>query len=1040
MASDSLLRILLFAACLRLYQARILLFWAVDGSKRTQDMVKRNVRHVELSGIPHDVILAHYRGSDKDWDREWCKKHVSESLVAKGYKFHLMQKAYKDGQWEDRYEFIWALDSDIDLSKADIQHFLTMARLSQSPIVGPTFVQANGKPLLFQEHSTVVRREGHAPSRDSHRHAHQISGPNAIQTPDPGCDFRHTDFVELTAPLLKSHVLKLVLRDCHSCIHDKSDWGLDMMWCKYASKRLQNQACALIDATPVIHMDWGLAPISQEFYRALHAVQTTYNAYWSDRRVLDCKRRGEGLVEIPEEDAAQTKARNTTSSKKRSAKAANSTRQKAGKSDSRKDHQDDTADEPAEEEQDDDGLPSDSEPNDAKSSDSADNPDEEGAAGDGEEEEEADGAPSSDKTAQQSRMGNTSKQAAKKERASDAHSSSAGTSRASKADAGKRADAEGSDEETQEEDAGLDGGLPADKSKEDPDEEGAAGDGEEEEEADDAPSSDKTAQQSRMGNTSKQAAKKERASDAHSSSAGTSRASKADGGKRADAEGSDEDADVPDLDTTGNASHPKAEDKPARRSMPGGGIFKVKATQNPSGSLDDGVLPSGSRLSMGESAPAAASAVENTTHSRQDRAIASTKTKPGSTNSETGAVKGDSTGYEDMSLGDEEDLDLDFPAESGAQNMEHDAPMEEPGDVSKSPQDLAGSTKKKTLDADVAMAEQGGQGQDSTVEFQEVSQRHAIPDPVRADASAFQEAEQRLRDDIESLRKLEQELRLRSPPGPVQSTRSQIAGQKPAKAAGRATPKSSKRRKGPAAASQQAMSLLELGSAPASEEELQALEIQQLAAGQREVAMKAAQEVVDNMGSSLTADERDRTRRAAIESVRHAVAEQVEAQERQQNIKAAGAMSELLRSAQSDHEDKAELSMVRQLKAELAEAKELADKDHQVEEQKVSTLLERLAHQRSEPARANEDKLLIARAKQILELKAQVQWDEKRLSKEKEDELVLKNKIRQLEEKIRQRRHASLHEAKNAKRAKARKVAVDVDHSGRALPIEQDDR
>ncbi|CAE7345738.1 ACP5 [Symbiodinium sp. CCMP2592] len=292
-------RILVFAVCLRLSHARLLLFWAVDSSKRTQDMVKQNVRHVEDAGIPHDVILAHYRGSQNDWDHTWYQEHVSESLVDKGYKFRLMQKAYKavrlwegrklrlylehlkqglsfrllawrafgqDGLWEKRYEFIWALDSDIDLSKAgrdikqnaDLPHFLEMARLSRSPIVGPTFVQADGKPLvplLLQEHSAVVRREGHAPSRGSRRHAQQISGPNVIQSPDLGCDFRHTDFVELTAPLLKSEVLQLVLRDCRSCIQDKSDWGLDMMWCKYASKRLKNQACALIDSAPVVHLD-----------------------------------------------------------------------------------------------------------------------------------------------------------------------------------------------------------------------------------------------------------------------------------------------------------------------------------------------------------------------------------------------------------------------------------------------------------------------------------------------------------------------------------------------------------------------------------------------------------------------------------------------------------------------------------------------------------------------------------------------------------------------------------------------------------------
>ena len=41
--------------------------------------------------------------------------------------------------------------------------------------------------------ATLMRREG-------------VNGPNRIQLPDPDCDYRRTDFVELTAPLLKSSV------------------------------------------------------------------------------------------------------------------------------------------------------------------------------------------------------------------------------------------------------------------------------------------------------------------------------------------------------------------------------------------------------------------------------------------------------------------------------------------------------------------------------------------------------------------------------------------------------------------------------------------------------------------------------------------------------------------------------------------------------------------------------------------------------------------------------------------------------------------
>ncbi|CAK9037268.1 unnamed protein product [Durusdinium trenchii] len=308
MAGRLLLQVTLlyFSQCIQLSQSRILLFWSVDGSKRTQDTVRANIRHVKDLGIEHDVMLAHYRGSPADWNQKWYKEHVLKSISGMGYKFHFLQKAYEAGDWEKRYEFVWALDSDIDISKADVSNFLEMARHMNSAIIGPTFVEKEHMSLAaMQDSARVIRREGHSPTRHSrHHHGYQASGPNKIQEPDPGCDFRHTDFVELTAPLLKSSVLKQILVDCKHCIHERSDWGLDMMWCNYVSERF-GHGCALVDKTPVVHLDWALAPISPDFYAAMHAVQARYKRYWSEHRVLDCKHQQGGLVEnIAEETIA----------------------------------------------------------------------------------------------------------------------------------------------------------------------------------------------------------------------------------------------------------------------------------------------------------------------------------------------------------------------------------------------------------------------------------------------------------------------------------------------------------------------------------------------------------------------------------------------------------------------------------------------------------------------------------------------------------------------------------------------------------------
>jgi len=73
-----------------------------------------------------------------------------------------LDSCFEASDWEKRYEFVWALDSDIDLSKAvtcgdlwegrwfhltdpyatgqaDLHQFLEIARQMDAPIVGPTF-------------------------------------------------------------------------------------------------------------------------------------------------------------------------------------------------------------------------------------------------------------------------------------------------------------------------------------------------------------------------------------------------------------------------------------------------------------------------------------------------------------------------------------------------------------------------------------------------------------------------------------------------------------------------------------------------------------------------------------------------------------------------------------------------------------------------------------------------------------------------------------------------------------------------------------
>ncbi|CAE7037280.1 unnamed protein product [Symbiodinium sp. CCMP2592] len=129
--------------------------------------------------------------------------------------------------------------------------------------------------------------DGHKPTVQADSTAERI---NVLGKPDPRCKLRHTDFVEMTAPLLSNKVLALILKDCVDCVHDKAEWGLDRVWCKLAQKLVGDVAkpCALLDAAPVAHLDWKKAVVTPDFKASELAVKSEYPEYWSDIRNIDC--------------------------------------------------------------------------------------------------------------------------------------------------------------------------------------------------------------------------------------------------------------------------------------------------------------------------------------------------------------------------------------------------------------------------------------------------------------------------------------------------------------------------------------------------------------------------------------------------------------------------------------------------------------------------------------------------------------------------------------------------------------------------------
>mmetsp|Transcript_28528 Transcript_28528/g.67791 ORF Transcript_28528/g.67791 Transcript_28528/m.67791 type:complete len:372 (+) Transcript_28528:80-1195(+) len=303
--------------------AKLLLFWPVDNSKRTVTQVKKNLEHVKksLGAKCCDVFLAHYRGAGLElWGHEWYRANVVGNFSGRGYKFKFMKDAYAkalaaEESWESKYEFVWGLDSDIDITGTNLTKMFSMARMSNALIVGPTFVGRGVnwvRPHLGKHGKHPAKAKPKAkPHHQERAHNHPVRSSltqeeaaglelgktgerseSAIwifERPSSSCDYRHTDFVELTAPLLTRTALPVVFNDCTDCIHNTSDWGLDMVWCKFLAAEVKHtSSCALIDAAPVNHLNWRQAKVSKEFLAANRDVFHKYRRFWSGLKTLNC--------------------------------------------------------------------------------------------------------------------------------------------------------------------------------------------------------------------------------------------------------------------------------------------------------------------------------------------------------------------------------------------------------------------------------------------------------------------------------------------------------------------------------------------------------------------------------------------------------------------------------------------------------------------------------------------------------------------------------------------------------------------------------
>jgi len=267
---------------------KVLLFWSVDSDKATQDMVKANVAYAKSAaqGGPDccNVMLSHYKGQPTDWDQEWYSQHVVQYRAGPGYKFKALRELYRKNdvcdKWETLYEWVWALDSDIDFTLVDLKKLFKDARDTTSLIVSPTF---KGDPSQWTDFNSLLE------DAEADSTKHQI---HPIGKPDEKCKHRHTTYVEMTAPALHGLALASLFAEgeCEHCIGEKAEWGLDRVWCSRAKKAVGGitNSCAYLDEATVLHLDWNRAEVNEDFLSSESEVRSRYPDDFATIKALDC--------------------------------------------------------------------------------------------------------------------------------------------------------------------------------------------------------------------------------------------------------------------------------------------------------------------------------------------------------------------------------------------------------------------------------------------------------------------------------------------------------------------------------------------------------------------------------------------------------------------------------------------------------------------------------------------------------------------------------------------------------------------------------
>lgn len=202
------------------------------------------------------VFLAHYDGSSDwyratyDWyDRLWATVNYTD-FKANYVRNELLLARNREIQ--AAFSHVWVADDDVRFG--DVAVFLRRVRDAQ-PLIAQPAITGSWQRIVSPEHAKKL-----------------------------ACDAWATDFVEVMAPIMRADVLfDVYARLLSTTSH--SDWGTDMVWCKYAERRFKRAsgrpACLVVDAPGF--QKAGRVTARRDYFRVYAHSYETQASLWDKR-------------------------------------------------------------------------------------------------------------------------------------------------------------------------------------------------------------------------------------------------------------------------------------------------------------------------------------------------------------------------------------------------------------------------------------------------------------------------------------------------------------------------------------------------------------------------------------------------------------------------------------------------------------------------------------------------------------------------------------------------------------------------------------